>query len=303
MQKAPFFLPATNNSKNMSVASDPTAQNNQSDAVTESTHEGLYYRHWPANDQTKGVVLLVHGLGEHCQRYDHLAAHINQHGYALSSMDLPGHGKSDGLRGHVDSFEVYEKAVLELYERTKSSHSNTPIFLLGHSMGGLIATKLLLNHQDKFQGALLSGAAIQSPQEPPAWQVAIIKFIAKLFPKAKMLALDASAVSRDPAVVEKYMNDPLVSKEKLSAQFLVSMTNAMQECKDNAQNIGLPLNIMHGSADVMTAPEGSQFLQDAVSSSDKQLTLYDGLFHEIFNEPEGEDIFAEMVAWMDARLA
>jgi alpha-beta hydrolase superfamily lysophospholipase len=282
----------------MSIVSEQISASNK---VSESTDNGLYYRHWPATN-SKAVVVLIHGLGEHCQRYEHLAADLNQAGYSLSSMDLPGHGKSDGIRGHIDSFEVFEKAVLELYSRTKKSHPDTPIFLLGHSMGGLIAAQLLLNHQDKFQGAMLSGAAIQSPQEPPAWQVAIIKIVAMLFPKAKMLALDASAVSRDPAVVEKYMADPMVSKEKLSAQFLISMTDAMQHCKDHAASISLPLKIMHGSADVMTAPSGSQFLHNSVASSDKQVTIYDGLYHEIFNEPEGETIFAEMVSWMDARI-
>lgn len=283
----------------MTIASDKTSESNE---VSESTENGLYYRYWPATN-TKAVVILIHGLGEHCQRYEHLAAHLKQSGYALSSMDLPGHGNSEGVRGHVDSFKVFEQAVLKLYSRTQSRHPDTPIFLLGHSMGGLIATQLLLNHQRKFQAAMLSGAAIQSPQEPPSWQVGIIKLVAKFFPKAKMLALDASAVSRDPAVVEKYMDDPMVSKEKLSAQFLVSMTATMEQCKDNAASITLPLKIMHGSADVMTAPSGSQFLYDSVASSDKQMTLYDGLFHEIFNEPEGETIFTEMVSWMDARIA
>ena len=273
-----------------------------SEQISDTIERGLYYRHWPAA-KSKGVVMLIHGLGEHCHRYEHLAAHLNQVGYTLSSMDLPSHGRSDGIRGHIDSFDVFENAVLELYRRTKDSHPNSPIFLLGHSMGGLIAARLLLNHQDKFQGAMLSGSAMQSPQEPPAWQVLIIKLVAKFFPKAQMLALDASAVSRDPAVVEKYMADPLVSKEKLSAKFLVSMTEAMKQCKDNAAKITLPLKIMHGSADVMTAPEGSQTLCDSVSSSDKQITIYDGLFHEIFNEPEAETIFAEMVSWMDARVS
>ena len=283
----------------MTTASDQISATSD---VQESTEDGLYYRHWPAAN-AKGAVMLIHGLGEHCQRYEHLATHLNQAGYALSSMDLPCHGKSDGVRGHIDSFDVYENAALELYQRTKASHPDTPIFLLGHSMGGLIATRLLLKHQDKFQAAMLSGAAIQSPQEPPAWQVAIIKLVAKFFPKAQVLALDASAVSRDPKVVETYMADPMVSKDKLSAQFLVSMTSAMQQCKDNAASITLPIKIMHGSADVMTAPEGSQWLYDAVSSNDKQVTIYDGLFHEIFNEPEGESLFAEMVTWMDQRVS
>lgn len=271
----------------------------------ETTHNGLYFRHWPCADSisSKAVVVLVHGLGEHCQRYEHLANYLNQAGYALSSMDLPCHGKSEGERGHIESFKVYQQAVLELVERSKAQFPNLPIVLLGHSMGGLIATKLLLEHQHNFAAAMLSGAAIQSPQEPPAWQVTIIKLVAKLFPKAPMLALDASGVSRDPAVVEKYMADPLVSKDKLSAGFLVAMTDTMQRCKDQAAKITIPLNIMHGSADVMTAPEGSQLLHDSVSSSDKQITLYEGLFHEIFNEPEHESIFAEMVAWMDTRLS
>lgn len=273
--------------------------------ATETLEKGLYFRHWgPANESAtpKAVVMLVHGLGEHCQRYEHLGKHLNNAGYALSSMDLPCHGQSDGIRGHIDSFDVYENAVLELYSHTTALYPDVPVFLLGHSLGGLIATKFLLNHQDKFSGAMLSGAAIQSPQEPPAWQVAIIKTVAKLFPKAPMLALDASAVSRDPAVVEKYMSDPLVSHAKLSAQFLVSMTDTMDDCKDRAKFINLPIKIMHGSADVMTAPEGSQLLHDSVGSKDKTITLYDGLYHEIFNEPEGDSIFAEMVNWMGTRV-
>lgn len=269
--------------------------------ANEVLENGLYFRHW-AIDAPKGVVVLVHGLGEHCQRYEHLATHLNEAGYALSSMDLPCHGQSDGIRGHVDSFDDYDSAVLMLHEHTKMRYPNTPLFLLGHSMGGLIATKFLLAHQDKFAGAMLSGAAIQSPQEPPAWQVIIIKTIAKFFPKTPVLALDASAVSRDPAVVEKYMNDPLVSHAKLSAQFLVSMTDAMDFCKDEAKFINLPLKIMHGSADVMTSPIGSQLLHDTVGSKDKTITLYDGLYHEIFNEPENEQIFSEIVDWMGARI-
>ena len=270
--------------------------------IIESTQDGLYFRHWPAaTGNSKGVVLLVHGLGEHCKRYEHLAEHLNQAGYALSSMDLPCHGKSEGRRGHIESFDVFQNAVLALYKQTLKHNPEKPVFLLGHSMGGLIASKLLLRHQDKFTGAMLSGAAIQSPQEPPAWQISIIKLIAKIFPKAQMLALDASAVSRDPDVVAKYMADPLVSKAKLSAKFLVSMTEAMDECKNKAASISLPIKIMHGSADVMTSPAGSQLLHDSVSSSDKQISIYHGLFHEIFNEPEGESIFSEMVSWMDAR--
>ena len=117
-----------------------------------------------------------------------------------------------------------------------------------------------------------------------------------------MLALDASKVSRDENVVEAYYNDPLISHEKLSAQFLVAMMKAMDEVKSNAQQLSLPLFIMHGTADVMTSPLGSQFLFDSISSNIKELKLYDGLYHEIFNEPEGPEIFAEMSSWIIQQL-
>jgi len=271
--------------------------------VTETTEDGLYYRHWaPEDNRPQATIMLIHGLGEHCQRYNALGEYLTNSGFALSSMDLPSHGRSEGKRGHIDTFDVFQQAALGLYDKTLSRHPDAPIFLLGHSMGGLIAARLLLDHQQKFQGALLSGAAIQSPQEPPAWQVTVIKTIAKLFPKAAMLQLDASGISRDPKVVDAYMADPLVSKDKLSAKFLVEMTNTMERCKTNAADISLPLLVMHGAADLMTAPAGSKLLHDSASSSDKQLRLYEGLYHEIFNEPEAQDIYAELVAWITKRL-
>ncbi|MEM7358046.1 MAG: lysophospholipase [Pseudomonadota bacterium] len=265
---------------------------------THSTENGLYYRHWPASN-CKGVVVLVHGLGEHCERYNAIAAALNNAGYALCSMDLPGHGQSEGVRGHIDRFEDYRNAALTLHEKASAWYPDAPVFLLGHSMGGLIATHILLDHQSLFQGALLSGAAIQSPQEPPGWQVAIIKGVATIAPKAGMLVLDASGISRDEKVVETYMNDPLVNKGKLSARFLVEMFNTMEECRTRAGEIILPIRIMHGGEDVMTAPEGSQLLFDSISSEDKEIEIYDGLYHEIFNEPEAEDIYAQVIAWLD----
>jgi len=203
--------------------------------ATDLIEDGLYYRSWASDGESKATVMLIHGLGEHCQRYEALASYLIEAGYNFSSMDLPCHGQSEGIRGHVDSFDVFQHAALSLYAQIETAYPGKPIFLLGHSMGGLIATRLLLEHQDKFHGALLSGAAIQSPQEPPAWQVVVIKTLAKLLPKLPTLQLDASKVSRDPQIVEKYMADPLVSKDKLSAQFLVEMTNTMQECKDGAE--------------------------------------------------------------------
>jgi len=267
--------------------------------VSQHTNNGRYYREWLPASAPKAIVMLVHGLGEHCRRYNALAAALNQADYALSSMDLPNHGQSEGKKGHVDSFASFQHAALDMHQRIKENHPDTPVYLLGHSMGGLISTRLLIDHQDKFKGALLSGAAIQSPQAPPAWQVALMTLIARLFPSAGMLTLDGNLVSRDPAVVKDYFDDPLVNSNKLSAKLLVELFKTMDEVKQSAQAIKLPLLIMHGTADGLTAPAGSQWLYDNIASTDKTLELYDGLFHEIFNEPEAPSIYAEVIEWLD----
>ncbi|WP_189402526.1 alpha/beta hydrolase [Arenicella chitinivorans] len=271
--------------------------------ISEQLDGDYYYRSWPVHGNVKAVVVLVHGLGEHCQRYDALANYLGNQGYAVCGMDLPSHGNSSGTPGHINRFSQFSDAVLSLYARTRAIYPDLPVFLLGHSMGGLISANLLLDHQDKFRGALLSSAAIQSPQEPPAWQVSIIKAIAAILPKTPVLALDASGISRDPAVVEAYMCDPLVSKSKLSARFLLGLRQTMDRVLAEASQITLPILIMHGGADVMTAPEGSEKLFSCVASQDKQLKIYPGLYHEIFNEPEAESVYADVLAWLDAHTS
>ncbi len=288
MQKQRFYLSDTSHEQPKHMSK-----------INEATVNGCYYREWACLDEPKGIVLLVHGLGEHCERYNKLGAVLNQAGYDLSALDLPSHGRSEGRRGHINAFSDFNDAVIKLYDLIKEAHPNTPIHLLGHSMGGLIASSVLLDHQDKFTSAMLSGAAIQSPQQPPDWQVSLISTIAKFAPKLGMLALDASGISKDPAVVEKYMADPLVSKDKLSARFLVEMFATMNRVVENAETINLPILIMHGTEDVMTAPAGSQLLYDTISSSDKSLKFYSGLLHEIFNEPEVDIVHFDVLNWLN----
>lgn len=270
--------------------------------VHEQIDKGLYYREWRV-ENPKAIVLLVHGVSEHCQRYKAIADELNRADYVVSSMDLPNHGRSAGPKGHVDSFDDFQNAVLGLYERVKMRYPDKPIFILGHSMGGLITSRLLLEHQDKFSGALLSGAGIESPQEPPAWQVRLITLISKFFPTAGMLGVDPSFVSRDKAVVSAYRADPLNNTKKLSAKLLVEFFKTIGQVKQGAAVIKLPILIMHGTADRLTAPAGSQWLYETVVSTDKKINLYPGLYHEIFNEPEADAIYQDVITWLDQHVS
>lgn len=267
--------------------------------MAKQTTNEIYYKDWQANADLKGVVVLVHGMGEHCERYDEMAGVLNQAGYAVYSMDLPGHGQSGGKRGHIDRFSDYMTAVLGLHQRALAAHPNVPIHLLGHSMGGLIAAQVLLDHQQLFKSGMLSGAAIESPQAPQASQLAIMRFLSRFVPKMPVMSLEAKDISRDPLVVAKYMEDPLVNKGKLSSRMLAELMASMDDLKDRAAKINIPLFIMHGSGDVMTSPAGSELLHQTISSEDKALKIYPGLFHEIFNEPERQEVYADVISWLD----
>jgi len=197
---------------------------------------------------------------------------------------------------------VYLDGVTALLQLAKSEHPELPLFLVGHSMGGLIAAAYLLEQQDAFRACVLSGPAIKTDQAPPAIVVALIRLIAALAPTAPLIKLDASGVSRDQQVVDAYMSDPLVHHGKLSARLLAEMSAAMKSTLARANEIRIPVLLMHGDADQLTAPSGSVELHEQLASNDKTLKMYPGLFHEIFNEPEQDAVLADMSNWLEAHL-
>lgn len=262
----------------------------------------LHQRTWLPEEPARAAILLVHGLGEHSGRYEHFASHCTGLGFAVHAIDHYGHGKSDGHPGFVERFSVYLDGVAALLERMQIEHGDVPIFLLGHSMGGLIAATLLLERQDAFRACVMSGPAFKSDEEPPRIVMLLVRLLAAITPTVPILGLDPTSVSRDPEVVRAYVADPLVHHGKLTARLIAEMSSAMRNALARASEISLPLLLMHGEADLLTSPAGSQEFLDAVSSEDKTIRLYPKLYHEIFNEPEKEAVLADMTNWLEAHL-
>jgi len=267
----------------------------------ETLPSGIVYRYWPV-DQPRAAILLIHGLGEHSGRYQHVAAAFNAKGFTVVAPDHLGHGESPGTRVFVEQFDDYLTGVRECRAIIDQRCPGVPCFVLGHSMGGLITGRLLLDDQAQYRGALLSAPAFAAEQPPSGLVMFIGRLLSKLAPKIGMIALDASGVSRDPQVVAAYNADPLVNHGKITAALGIALFDAMAEVMSRAAEIKLPLLVMHGDADTMAAPKGSEQFAAAVSSSDKTLTLLPGLYHEIFNEPEGANIIAAYAEWIESRL-
>jgi alpha-beta hydrolase superfamily lysophospholipase len=262
----------------------------------------IYYQAWHPATPPRGVLLLVHGLAEYSGRYDGFAEFFTAAGLAVYALDLPGHGRSAGERGHVKHFSDFTDAVGGFVAVVKEAEPGQPVVLVGHSLGGLIASAFLIEHQDEFAAAVLSGPAIQAPEQPSGCAMLIMRTLSKLLPRLGVMQLEAEGVSKDPEVVQAYLNDPLVFTGKVTARLSAEAFGAMTSVFANAALIRLPMLILHGGEDVLTSVPGSQALYERIESADKKIEIYDGLYHEIFNEPERIDVMTDMRDWLDSRL-
>jgi alpha-beta hydrolase superfamily lysophospholipase len=267
----------------------------------------LYERRWlPAegvlkSSDPRSVVALVHGATEHSGRYAHLADFLNRHGYVVAAFDLRGHGRSEGRRMFAASFEQYLDDLDRFLSRLRQAWPACSLFLLGHSMGGAIATRFALMRPEKVDGLMLSGPTLQLGTDISPLKATLATLVARLLPRLPVEKLNAAHISRDEAVVRRYKADPLVFRGGIPAATAAAVIGALQRIEETEDELRVPLLLMHGTADQMADPEGSKRLYRRAGSKDKTLRLYEGYYHEVLNEPGKEQVMEDLLTWMEER--
>ena len=262
----------------------------------------MYHQSWLPEGTPKAGIVLVHGLAEHSGRYVNVINQLVSRDYAVYGLDNIGHGKSEGTRVYVKQFADYTDALGSYVDQVREGQPDIPMFLYGHSIGALIAAVFLIDHPIELSGVIFSGPCVKVPANVSAVTVFLAKALSRIAPKLGLSAVDASGISRDPAQVQAYIDDPLVYNGKTTARLACEFLKAMQRVSAEASEITLPALIVHGGADRVVDPDGAQMLHSTIGSTDKALTIYDGLFHEIHNEPEHPQVLADISAWLDAHL-
>jgi len=262
----------------------------------------VYHQAWFPEGEIKAVLFIVHGVGEYSARYTNVINRFVPLGYAVYGVDHIGHGKSEGEREMVSRFEDFIEPLITCRKMIAEAHPGVPVIIYGHSMGALITSFHLLDHQADFKAAIISAPPVKVPANISPLTVTLGKVISTIAPKMGLIGLDVHNLSHDKAVVDSYINDPLVFHGKMPARLSAEMLRAMMRVTAEANKIKIPLFILQGSADHLVDPSGAQMLYEKASSADKTLKIYEGLYHEVHNEPEREMMFKDLEAWLEAHV-
>ena len=261
----------------------------------------IAWRSWLPEDEPRAVVVIAHGAGEHIGRYEHVAARLVSERYAVYGLDHRGHGLSEGPRALVDRLSYTIADLDHFVALATGQHPGPDVFLLGHSMGGCISVQYAISHQDRLHGLLLSGplAALDAAPAPVRVMASVLSALA---PKLPLFRVDPSLVSRDPAVVKAYQDDPLVYHGKLPVRTISELAGAVSSFPATVGAITVPTLIMYGTEDKLAPPAGSVMLSERIAATDTTLIPYQGLYHEILNEPEQQQVMDDMCAWLSAHV-
>src|SRR5215470_6380392 len=273
--------------------------------MTEGSFEGvggikIFTREWQPAGKPHGVVVISHGLNAHSGLYEWAAQQFTSNGLAVYALDHRGRGRSEGERFFVKKFADWTNDLATFIDIVKTREAGLPVFLLGHSAGGVIACGYALEHQGEIAGLICEDFAYQVPA--PEVALAIVKGISYVAPHAHVFKLKNEDFSRDPAVVAALNADPLTANESQPSETIAEMVRADQVLKKSFGQLVLPLLILHGTADKVTKPSGSQEFYEKAGSEDKTLKLYEGFFHDPLADVGKQQVMADIQAWIDAHI-
>jgi alpha-beta hydrolase superfamily lysophospholipase len=274
---------------------------------TERTFDGvggtrIVYDVWIPDGTPRAVVVLSHGLGEHARRYDHVAQRFGADGLVTYALDHRGHGRSGGKRVYVKDISEYTGDFDTLVGIASKDHPGCRRVVLGHSMGGGIVFAYGVERPDSYELMVLSGPAVAANTAVSPALAVVAKTLGAIAPGLPLQDLDVNAISKDPAVVTAYNTDPLVHHGKVPAGIARALLLIGETMPQRAAALTAPLLVVHGSEDRLVSVDGSRHVVGAVGSSDAELKVYPGLFHEVFNEPERDQVLDDVVSWINARL-
>jgi acylglycerol lipase len=277
-----------------------TAQIPATEEWLEGTGGRLFTRHWQPEEHLKAALVICPGFNSHSGQYGRAAEEFARRGFAVTAVDLRGRGKSDGERFYVDNIGDYVSDLSITIEAARDRHPDLPIYLLGHSAGGVTAVSYALDHQDRVAGLISEDFAFRV--FAPDFALKLIEGAGHIAPHAHLLKLKMEDFSRDPTRVAELLADPLTKDETQPVETVAALARAAERLDREFDRITLPVLILHGTADKVTRPNGSeQFYRDA-GSSDKTLKLYEGSYHDPLSDLDRDQVGDDIVIWIDARL-
>ncbi len=248
------------------------------------------------------VLLVVHGLAEHSGRYDRLGAWFARRGCAVHAYDQRGHGRSGGRRGHVRRFAQLLRDLEELLERVRAQHAGLPLVLVGHSMGGLVVASFVRERAPEIDGAVVSGGTLAVPDGISPLRRAGARALRRLAPRGGLaIGIDPGALSRDPEVGRRYVEDPLVF-DRMTLSLATELIGAIERTATaGGAAVRVPMLLLCGADDAICDPAGSRAFRAGIQAPGSALVIYEGLRHEIFNEPECERVYQDVLDWLRKR--
>jgi acylglycerol lipase len=261
----------------------------------------IHMRGWKPKDAPRGVVVICHGVNSHGGQYLWTGEQLSSRGFAVFAVDLRGRGKSEGARFYVEDIADYVADISGLIAIAKERFPGLPVYLLGHSAGGVVSCSYALDHQDEIDGLICESFAFQVPA--PGFVLSAIKGLSHVAPNLGVLTLHMKDFTRDPKALAELEADPLTKDEKQPAATVAALVRADERLHDNFDKITLPVLIMHGTEDKATVCKGSEYFHAHAGSADKTLKLYKGHYHDLLNDIGKEGVLDDIVGWIEVRLS